>query len=67
MTRKLSSLPKHLVPRRAAGFSLVELMVAVVLSLMVSIAAISLFISNKRIYAATEGLDSHPGKCAHVL
>jgi type IV pilus assembly protein PilW len=57
VTRKLSSLPQRFGRKRAAGFSLVELMVAVVLSLLVSIAAVSLFISNKRINAATEGLD----------
>lgn len=42
--------------RRAAGFSLVELMVAMLLSLLLSAAAVSLFVSNKRVYGATEGL-----------
>lgn len=44
--------PRH----RAAGFSLVELMVAMLISLMLGAAAISVFLSNKRIYTATEGL-----------
>jgi type IV pilus assembly protein PilW len=55
VTRKL---PCRILPSHAAsGFSLVELMVAVVLSLLVSISAISLFISNKRMNAATDGID----------
>ena len=42
--------------RNAAGFSLVELMVAMLISLLLSSAAISLFLSNKRVYGATEGM-----------
>lgn len=41
---------------RAAGFSLVELMTAMLLSMLLIIATVSVFISNKRVYAATEGL-----------
>lgn len=41
---------------RAAGFSLVELMVAMLISLLLSAAAVSVFLSNKRVYGATEGL-----------
>ena len=44
------------LPHGAAGFSLVELMVAMLISLLLGAAAISLFLSNKRIYTATEGL-----------
>jgi type IV pilus assembly protein PilW len=43
-------------PRRTAGFSLVELMVAMVISLMISAAALGVFVSNKQVYTATEGL-----------
>lgn len=43
-------------PGRAAGFSLVELMVAMLISLMISAAALSVFVSNKQVYTATEGL-----------
>jgi type IV pilus assembly protein PilW len=42
--------------RHASGFSLVELMVAMVISLLLGAAAVSVFLSNKRIYSATEGL-----------
>jgi type IV pilus assembly protein PilW len=42
--------------RSAAGFSLVELMVAMLIALLLSAAAISLFLSNKRVYGATEDL-----------
>ncbi len=41
--------------RKAAGFSLVELMTAMVLSLMLMAATISVFVGNKRVYDATEG------------
>lgn len=46
------------VPRRAvqAGFSLIELMIALLLGLLVTAAAGGVFISNKRVYAATETL-----------
>lgn len=43
-------------PQRAAGFSLVELMVAMLISLLLGAAALSVFLSNKRVYTATEGL-----------
>jgi type IV pilus assembly protein PilW len=42
--------------RSAAGFSLVELMTAMLLSLMLMVATISVFVGNKRVYASTEGL-----------
>jgi type IV pilus assembly protein PilW len=42
--------------RRVAGFSLVELMTAMLLSMLLIAAAISVFVSNKRVYGATEGL-----------
>jgi len=42
--------------RSAAGFSLVELMTAMLLSLMLIAATISVFVGNKRVYASTEGL-----------
>jgi type IV pilus assembly protein PilW len=41
--------------RNAAGFSLVELMTAMLLSLMLMAATISVFVGNKRVYDATEG------------
>jgi len=42
--------------RRAKGFSLVELMTAMLLSLLLIAAAVSVFVSNKRVYSSTEGL-----------
>lgn len=42
--------------RRAAGFSLIELMTAMLLSLLLIAATVSVFVSNKRVYGATEGL-----------
>ena len=42
--------------QRAAGFSLIELMTAMLLSMLLIAATISVFVSNKRVYAATEGL-----------
>lgn len=42
--------------RAAGGFSLIELMIAMVLGLIVSGAAIALFFSNSRTYASTENL-----------
>lgn len=44
------------VRSRSAGFSLVELMVAMLISLLLGAAAVSVFLSNKRTYTATEGL-----------
>ncbi|MFC3816359.1 PilW family protein [Lysobacter sp. GCM10012299] len=45
-------------PRRGseAGFSLVELMISLVLGLLVSAAAVGIFLSNQRTYRATESL-----------
>ena len=43
-------------PARARGFSLIELMIALLIGLLVVSAAGSLFISNKRTYNATETL-----------
>jgi len=42
--------------RSAAGFSLIELMTAMLLSLLLIGATISVFVGNKRVYASTEGL-----------
>ncbi|MDF3021929.1 MAG: N-terminal cleavage protein [Steroidobacteraceae bacterium] len=42
--------------QRAAGFSLIELMTAMLLSLLLIAATVSVFLSNKRVYGATEGL-----------
>lgn len=42
--------------RWQAGFSLIELMIAMVLGLIVSGAAVALFFSNSRTYASTESL-----------
>jgi type IV pilus assembly protein PilW len=42
--------------KRVAGFSLVELMTAMLLSMLLIAATVSVFLSNKRVYAATEGL-----------
>ena len=42
--------------RYSAGFSLIELMTAMLLSLLLMGASISLFIGNKRVYASTEGM-----------
>ena len=45
------------VARRAArGFSLIEMMIAMVLGLLVVGAAIGIFVSNQQAYRATEGL-----------
>lgn len=43
-------------PQRVHGFSLIELMIAMVLGLIVSGAAVALFYSNSRTYASTENL-----------
>lgn len=42
--------------RRIAGFSLVELMVAMLISLVLSAAALGILLSNRRVHGATEGL-----------
>lgn len=42
--------------RAQAGFSLIELMIALVLGLLVVSAAIGIFLSNKQAYMATQGL-----------
>ncbi len=42
--------------QRVRGFSLVELMTALLLSLLLIAAAVSVLVSNKRAYGATEGL-----------
>lgn len=42
--------------RRMAGFSLVELMTAMLLSLLLIGATVSVFMSNRRVYTATEGM-----------
>ena len=42
--------------RSSAGFSLIELMTALLLSVLLLVASISLFVGNKRVYASTEGL-----------
>jgi len=42
--------------QRAAGFSLIELMTAMLLSMLLIAATISVFVGNKRVYGATEGL-----------
>ena len=41
---------------RQGGFSLIELMIALMLGLLVVGAAIGIFISNRRTYQATEGV-----------
>lgn len=42
--------------RRQAGFSLIELMIAMLLGLLVTAAAIGMFLSNSRTYETTESL-----------
>ena len=42
--------------RSAAGFTLVELMVSLVLGMIVTGAALAMFLSNKQVYATTENL-----------
>ncbi len=42
--------------RSAGGFTLVELMIAIVLGLIVSGAALTVFVTNRQTYAATESL-----------
>lgn len=52
----MSRMPRLAPPRRMAGLSLVELMVSLVLGLMVVGAALTVFISNRQTYGATESL-----------
>lgn len=47
---------KRFPQKYVAGFTLVELMIALLLGLLVMGAAISIFLSNRQAYAATEGL-----------
>jgi type IV pilus assembly protein PilW len=42
--------------QRVRGFSMIELMTAMLLSLLLIAATVSVFVSNKRAYSATEGL-----------
>jgi type IV pilus assembly protein PilW len=56
MTRRQLRVPGHSARQRAAGFSLVELMTAMLLSLLLIAATVSVFVSNKRVYGASEGL-----------
>lgn len=44
------------IAHRAPGFSLIELMIALVLGLLVTVAAIGMFLSNSRTYDTTESL-----------
>ncbi len=48
--------PRLAPARRARGFSLIELMIALMLGVLVAAAAIGMFISNSRTYATTESL-----------
>ncbi|WP_369916354.1 MULTISPECIES: PilW family protein [Xanthomonas] len=43
-------------PSRQSGFNLVELMISMLLGLLVVGAAVGIFLSNRKTYAATEGL-----------
>src|SRR6476469_6717620 len=43
-------------PRSAGGFTLIELMIALVLGLLVIAGAIGIFMANRRAYASTETL-----------
>lgn len=52
----MSRQPRMAPARRMAGLSLVELMVSLVLGLMVVGAALTVFISNRQTYGATESL-----------
>lgn len=42
--------------RKALGLSLIELMIAILIGLLVSAAAVSMFISNRQVYRAAESL-----------
>lgn len=52
----MSAVVRHPAQRRQAGLGLIELMVAMLIGLLVSAAAIGIFQSNKRAFAATQGL-----------
>lgn len=52
----LECIPRVRAPFTQRGFSLIELMIAMVLGLIVSGAAVALFFSNSRTYASTESL-----------
>jgi type IV pilus assembly protein PilW len=56
MKRRSLRTPGLSCRQRTAGFSLVELMTAMLLSMLLIAATISVFVSNKRVYGATEGL-----------
>ena len=56
MKRRHFSAPGLSSLRHARGFSMVELMTAMLLSLLLVAAAVSVFVSNKRVYSSTEGL-----------
>lgn len=53
---KDNRMKTHPIRVRNAGFSLIELMVAMLLGLLVVGAAIGIFLSNKQAYNATQGL-----------
>ena len=50
----------HLPMRRSSGFTLIELMVALLIGLLVLAAALGLFLTNQRTYRATENLSRVP-------
>ena len=57
----------HPVARRATrGFSLIEMMIAMVLGLLVVGAAIGIFVSNQQAYRATEGLGRVQARQQHA-
>lgn len=56
MNARRAGLGGYAGARRARGSSLVELMIALVLGLILSGAALAVFTANKRIYLATESL-----------
>ncbi|MEG1682080.1 MAG: prepilin-type N-terminal cleavage/methylation domain-containing protein, partial [Stenotrophomonas sp.] len=47
---------RRVVGGRQAGFSLIELMVALLIGLLVVGAAVGIFLSNRQVYRATEGV-----------
>lgn len=54
MKAKMSD--RHAGVRRQAGFSLIELMIAMLIGLLVVGAAVGIFLSNRQVYRATEGV-----------